>query len=229
MWQARFLQSLPSILESNPKARWVFLTLTVRNCQIDNLGETLKSMNAAWQRLKDRKEFAPVLGWIRSTEVTRGKDGSAHPHFHTLMMVPPSWFTGRQYVKQERWREMWQECGRLDYLPIVNVKAVKAKPGDSHDVAVRRAVAETLKYSVKPSDMTTDATWFLEMTRQVHKKRFIASGGVLKDVLRVDDETDKDLIVTSEESEQEASESPLIAFNWREHERRYRRFKEGDI
>ncbi|MDI4746156.1 protein rep, partial [Salmonella enterica subsp. enterica serovar Kentucky] len=40
--------------------------------------------------MKDRKEFKPVQGWIRTTEVTRGRDGSAHPHFHTLMMVPPS-------------------------------------------------------------------------------------------------------------------------------------------
>ncbi|MDI5568725.1 protein rep, partial [Salmonella enterica subsp. enterica serovar Kentucky] len=44
-------------------------------------------------RMKDRKEFKPVQGWIRTTEVTRGRDGSAHPHFHTLMMVPPSMFT----------------------------------------------------------------------------------------------------------------------------------------
>ncbi|MDI5424891.1 ROK family protein, partial [Salmonella enterica subsp. enterica serovar Kentucky] len=41
-----------------------------------------------------------VQGWIRTTEVTRGRDGSAHPHFHTLMMVPPSMLSGRDYVKQ---------------------------------------------------------------------------------------------------------------------------------
>ncbi|MDK6280879.1 protein rep, partial [Escherichia coli] len=76
MWQARFYQSLPKIVAEYPDARWLFLTLTVRNCPITELGDTLTVMNAAFQRLKDRKEFRGVLGWVRTTEVTRGKDGS---------------------------------------------------------------------------------------------------------------------------------------------------------
>ena len=51
MWQARFYQSLPKIVEINPMARW-FLTLTVRNCAIEDLGVTLTKMNSAFQRLK---------------------------------------------------------------------------------------------------------------------------------------------------------------------------------
>ncbi|MGL0089943.1 protein rep, partial [Salmonella enterica subsp. enterica] len=83
----------------------------------------LSRMNMAFQRLKDRKEFRPVQGWIRTTEVTRGSDGSAHPHFHPLMMVPPSMFT-RDYVKHARWVELWRECLRVDYDPSVDVRAV---------------------------------------------------------------------------------------------------------
>lgn len=71
MWQARFYQALPEIVQAHPKARWIFLTLTVRNCDITDLGDTLSQMNQAWQRLKDRKEFRPVLGWVRTTEVTK--------------------------------------------------------------------------------------------------------------------------------------------------------------
>ncbi|MBE3060756.1 protein rep, partial [Klebsiella pneumoniae] len=70
------------------------------------LGETLSRMNTAFQRLKDRKEFRPVQGWIRTTEVTRGSDGSAPPHFHTLMMVPPGMLNGKSYVRHERWVEL---------------------------------------------------------------------------------------------------------------------------
>ncbi|MCE4093448.1 protein rep, partial [Klebsiella pneumoniae] len=32
MWQARFYQSLPRIVADYPDSRWMFLTLTVRNC-----------------------------------------------------------------------------------------------------------------------------------------------------------------------------------------------------
>ena len=202
MWQARFYQSLPRIVADYPDARWMFLTLTVRNCAIGELGETLNRMNAGFQRLKDRKEFSPVQGWIRTTEVTRGSDGSAHPHFHTLMMVPPSMLSGRDYIKHERWVDLWRGCLRVDYDPNVDVRAVKPrKPKDGESLAcataelVRGAVAETLKYSTKPADMVADPEWFLELTRQTHKRRFVATGGALKDVLKLDQETDADMVI----------------------------------
>nr|WP_011167214.1 protein rep [Zymomonas mobilis]CAB51899.1 Rep-like protein [Zymomonas mobilis subsp. mobilis ATCC 10988] len=77
MWQARFYSALPAIIKEYPKARFLFLTLTVKNCHIEDLSDTLRIMNSGWQRLrlKDRKEFKWLLGWIRSTEVTKGKDG----------------------------------------------------------------------------------------------------------------------------------------------------------
>lgn len=226
MWKARFYQSLPRIVQEHPKARWLYITLTIRNCPIEHLGETLTAMNAGWQRLIKRSEFAPVLGWIRTTEVTRGKDGSAHPHFHVLLMVPPSMLSGTNYVKQSRWVDLWASCMRLDYLPSVDVRTVKnLASGASQDVSevLRKAVAETLKYSVKPSDMTKDDQWFLELTKQTHKKRFIAAGGALKDVLKLEQETNQDLIVTEGDQNALSSEDPLIAFGWREQERIYRR------
>ena len=233
MWLARFYQSLPEIQQAHPKARWIFLTVTVRNPPVGELRTTLQAMNQAWQRFIKRKEFAPVLGWIRTTEVTRGKDGSAHPHFHCLLMVPPTMFT-KHYVKQARWTELWRDCARLDYQPMVDVRTVKSKApkGEGMDAAdpmdgLRKAAAETLKYSVKPSDMVNDPDWFLEMTKQVHRLRFVATGGVLKDVLRVDDESDQDLIVADEVAEQ-PDDGSRLAFNWRRDDKRYRRFAKGD-
>ena len=121
MWLARFYQSLPEIQQAYPKARWLFLTLTVRNPDITDLRATLQAMNQAWRRLVVRKEFKRVTGWIRTTEVTRGKDGSAHPHFHCLLMVPSGYFAGKNYVTQARWTELWQECARLDYLSLIHI------------------------------------------------------------------------------------------------------------
>ncbi|MBD2806586.1 protein rep, partial [Xenorhabdus sp. ZM] len=205
MWQARFYQSLPRIVADYPTSRWMFLTLTVRNCAIEDLGETLTLMNAAFKRMEKRKEFKPVQGWIRTTEVTRGKNGSAHPHFHTLMMVPPSMFSGRDYVTHYRWMELWRDCLRIDYDPNIDVRAMKPKKPKEDETLVnttaeliRGAVSETLKYSTKPADMVADPAWFLELTRQTFKRRFIATGGALKDVLKLDQETNEDLILADD-------------------------------
>lgn len=235
MWQARFYQALPDIVHQYPKARWLFLTLTVRNCPITELGDTIKHMNASWQRLKDRKEFKPVTGWIRTTEVTKGKDGSAHPHFHALLMVPPSMLAGSNYVKHSLWVDLWQSVLRFDYSPNVDVRVVKARTPkgqaptlESTITALQGAVAETLKYSTKPSDMTDtngDDGWFLELTKQTHKRRFIATGGALKNVLKVDQESDDDLALGEGEGKDDGTR---LAFSWRGNERVYRRYAKGD-
>ena len=84
----------------------------------------------------------------------------------------------------------------------VDVRAVKPrKPKDGESLAsataelVRGAVAETLKYSTKPADMVADPEWFLELTKQTHKRRFVATGGALKDILKLDQETDADMVI----------------------------------
>lgn len=229
MWQARFYQALPKIVAAYPVSRWLFLTLTVRNCEIGELGETLTAMNAAFKRMEKRKELSPVQGWIRATEVTRGKDGSAHPHFHCLLMVPPSWFT-RDYVKQARWVELWRDCLRVSYEPNVDIRTVKTKTGEVvANVAeqLQSAVAETLKYSVKPEDMANDPEWFLELTRQLHKRRFISTGGALKNVLQLERETNEDLVIADDVGDG-TDDGKRTAFVWDSGKRRYKRAPEKD-
>ena len=217
MWQARFLKALPVIEQMYPNARWLFLTLTVRNMPIFELRSSLHEMNKSWQRLIKRREFAPVLGWIRTTEVTRGADDTAHPHFHCLLMVRPSYFT-HNYVKHERWVELWQECARLDYRPSVRIQTVKPKVKGDGQSSLRNAVAETLKYSVTPEDML-DRDWLIELTRQVHRLRFIASGGALKDILRETEETEQDLLLADDDGE--GGGDPELFFDWRREIKRY--------
>ncbi|EGI8926093.1 protein rep [Salmonella enterica] len=234
MWQARFYQSLPRIVADFPQSRWIFLTLTVRNCAIEELGETLTAMNAAFKRMEKRKEFRPVQGWIRTTEVTRGRDGSAHPHFHTLMMVPPGMLNGKSYVTHAEWVALWRDVLRVNYDPNVDVRAVKPRrPKNGESLAsvtaelVRGAVAETLKYSTKPSDMVADPEWFLELTRQTHKRRFVATGGALKDVLKLEQETDQDMVIADDISEGD-DDGTRIAFEWNRPVKKYRRAPEKD-
>jgi len=235
MWRARFYQELPKLLAEYPKSRWLFLTLTVRNCPITELGDTLTAMNASWRRLIDRKEFRPVQGWARTTEVTRGEDGSAHPHFHVLLMVPPS-MLAKNYVAHARWVELWRDCLRADYDPNVDIRTVKPAKQRIEETneqtptaAMRGAIAETLKYSVKPGDMVSDPAWFIELTKQTHKRRFVATGGALSDVLRVEQESDTELALADESGDgAEIENGALLAFDWRRTERQYRRAPKAD-
>ena len=216
MWQARFHLALPRVLAQHPTARFVFLTLTQKNVLIGELRLTLRQMNRAWERLSQRKSFNVVLGWIRTTEVTRGHDGTAHPHFHVLLMVPSNYFT-KNFLTQAQWMEMWRKASRLGYDPTVDIRAVKDRLGRDIPSAAR----ETLKYSVKPSDMKADPSWFLELTIQLRNLRFIASGGLLKNVLRPEKESQEDLLLLREA--EPTDEKASVFFGWKPVPKRYKR------
>lgn len=213
MWKARAYRVLPKIVEAYPTHRWLFLTLTQKNIPITELRQTLTQMNKGFQRLVQLKAF-PAVGWLRSTEVTRGKDGSSHPHFHCLLLVPPGYFSGKGYLKQTKWVEMWRKSMRLDYNPVLDVQAVKqgTKPME--------LVPELLKYCTKESDLVADREWFLELTRQMHKTRAIATGGVLKEYLRELEEEPEDLIGKDEEAD--LVEEALLYFAWKRWDKKYR-------
>lgn len=212
MWKAKAYKILPFVVDDYPNHRWLFLTLTVKNCPIVELRQTLQWMNKAWQRLTQRKRF-PAVGWIRSTEVTRGKDGSAHPHFHCLLLVGGGYF-GKNYIKQVEWCEMWRSSLKIDYQPVLDVQAVKQgkKPMD--------LVPELLKYCVKESDLVADREWFLELTRQMNRVRCVATGGVLKEYLKALEDEPEDLIRT-DEAETAVDEGHLY-FGWKRSEKKYR-------
>lgn len=204
LWKANMYSAYQDIKSQYPTHRWLFLTLTVKNCEVTDLRSTLDDMNKAWHRLVKRKQFIKVVdGWIRTTEVTKGKGNTAHPHFHVMLLVKPSYFS-HGYIKQGDWARLWGDVLRVDYLPIVDVRTVKAKKKSEYteEEAVKYAIMETLKYSVKPTDMMQDYDWFYEVTKQTHKLRFVASGGALKDALRSEKEiTDDDMVHTSGDKE----------------------------
>ena len=213
MWKAKAYKVLPKIVKDFPTHRWLFLTLTVKNCHITQLKETLTWMNKSWQRLTQLKAF-PAEGWLRSTEVTRGKDGSAHPHFHCLLMVRPGYF-GKNYIKQDEWVEMWRRSLRIDYNPVLDVQAVKKGQQPM------QLVPELLKYCVKESDLVVDREWFIELTRQLHKMKAVVVGGVLRQYLRELENEPEDLVGKDEEGEGDLDEGHLY-FGWKPQEKKYR-------
>jgi plasmid rolling circle replication initiator protein Rep len=187
MWKAKAYKIIPKVVADYPKYRWIFMTLTVKNCRIGNLRETIDMTNKGFKRLKELKIW-PGKGWVKSVEVTMGQDGiSAHPHLHVLAMVMPSYFS-HGYISQKRWAELWQKCLRVDYLPVIHVRAI-AKDKDP-----KMLIPEILKYQVKESDLVADREWFLELTRQLHKTRAVAVGGILRKYTRELESAKEDVV-----------------------------------
>lgn len=239
MWVSRFFDAFPRIYAAHPEMRYIMLTLTVKNCAITELRSTVNQMSKAWERLTKRKDY-PALGFVRSLEVTRGKDGSAHPHFHILLAVPPSYF-GHSYLSKDKWAALWQDAMRLDYKPVCDVRIVKEKVKKEKLVedlplsementtpepmkALMSAITETIKYTTKPADMVKEKAWLLEMVDQMRNVRAVALGGIFKRFLK-ETETEQDLITASEtDVEKVVTNEGGIHFGFRRDVKRYQRF-----
>jgi hypothetical protein len=243
-WTARFFDILPRIYVDHPTMRYAFLTLTVKNCHVSELGATKKHMNQSLKRMIERKSF-PALGYVCSFETTTEKDlydkktrklirkarpDYCHPHFHILLALPSSYF-GRNYMKKDDWAIMWQSVLKVDYKPVCDIRTVKSQelenihsdsvsvsPDNRNEAAfngMMAAIVETIKYTVKPSDMVQNAAWFLEVAKQLHGTRSVSVGGMFKDYLKVSAVGD-DLILDSEKIN-----SGGYYFGWRNQVKRY--------
>jgi Replication protein len=140
-------------------------------------------------------------------------------------MVQPEYF-GPGYLKQPEWAELWRQCCRLDYRPVVDIRVV-----DPEHEAWRRkeqmiehqlwnTVSEVLKYAVNVSDMLKDGRWFLTVSDEIWKTRAVAVGGVLKKYLR---DREREDLITEVGEEPMPEEVATIFFGWRERVRRYRK------
>ena len=211
-WKAKAHQAMPLITLQYPLHHWLFLTLTVRNCPIKELRQTLNLMNKSWVRMTKLKKF-PAIGWIRSTEITKSSNGSVHPHFHCLLFAQPSYFQ-KFYLSQQDWTDLWQKSLRVDYSPLVDIRRVKGSPNS--------IIPELLKYTVKESDLLDTQSWFLELTRQTHNSRHINIGGVLKPFLKDSLERDPSDLIGKDDSDGDHDDSDaVIQFGWNRSFYRY--------
>ena len=177
------VRSILTQLEALRPVRYVFLTLTMKNVPLTELKTALKTMHRAFNLLSKSPEFkASVLGYIRALEALGGSTqaGEAHPHYHCLLVVKPEYFSGKGYITQARWAEIWQRCLRADYVPVVDVR--KVKPKSDKWTARDSAIIETLKYMAKPQSVGSLCQKdFEELDRWTRGINQFARGGVLND------------------------------------------------
>ena len=189
--------------------RFIFLTLTVKNCKGDELSDTIDHMNKAFKLMTDKKQTLAIaksvkqyiLGYFKALEITYNRKADTyHPHFHVVLAVPDSYFT-RGFTKTAKWVEIWQKCLGIDYKPVVDVRSV--------DTADKGALCEISKYATKGEYLLDDVTQeqgaavVAVMAKSLKNRRLVTFSGLFREVrkfLQHDDIEDGDLIhVTGEQ------------------------------
>src|SRR5699024_5868416 len=152
-----------------------------------------------------KKVSKNLVGFMRATEVTVNQiDNSYNQHMHVLLCVESTYFKNTvNYIDQGQWTGFWKKAMKLDYDPVVDV----------------RAINETTKYPVKDTDFMTDdeernLQRLADLEEGLYRKRLISYGGLLKEIhkeLNLDDAEDGDLIHTDDEEKADEDGFSIIA------------------
>lgn len=144
-------------LKQYPDSILLFVTLTVKNVDGENLKETVDRMYRGYTRLTNKgrkhnkvKKLKDVfMGGCKVLEVTySSKYGNFHPHLHCIFALDKSYFNNsKNYITKDEWIDMWQWAAELDYRPSIDVQRIKPKSEKVGDI--ESAVRETLKYTIK--------------------------------------------------------------------------------
>lgn len=195
--------------------RFIFCTLTVRNCSGEKLHEVIDQMQKAWKAFaRDKRIQKAYKGYFRALEITRHPEYKPeieyHPHFHIIFAVRPSYFTDSKiYISQKKMCRIWAEALKVDYKTITDLRickpdSEKTSPDTDPEIAMKEAVAEVAKYSVKSTDYLNGDLPEIQRAvavflRSLEGRRLCSYGGVFakaRKQLQLDDETDGDLIHT---------------------------------
>ena len=189
---------ISAILNDKPTERFLFMTLTIRNVQGQQLSDTLDTLNQAYKILfnaRDNKKRR-IDGYMKAMEITyNSQTNTYHPHIHVILAVSPTYFKPGIYIKQSEWRDMWKKALHVDYPPQLNIKAIK--------LSTSKAVAEVAKYPIKMDsilsikDKTKAAKALAVLQSSSRNRRFVTFGGIFsvyRRMLKQDDIETGDLV-----------------------------------
>lgn len=154
------------------KKNFIFLTLTAPNVEGGKLKNEIMKYNKAFNRLMGRKEIEKVIkGYVRKLEVTYNSEKNTyHPHFHVLIAVNRSYFSGKSYICQSRWLELWQEAMKDNSITQVDVRRYK---GDD--------VMEIATYASKDDDLYYNQDVYNTFYNALKSRQILTYNGLFKD------------------------------------------------
>ncbi len=182
--QARFLATTEPVLqkidiETSGKAKYIFITLTAKNCKGKDLSAEITHLLKAWDRLYKRKPFTKCsLGGIRNIEVTYNKNSRTfHPHLHILLLMDNTYFHKGNYLEAEKLALLWKHALDVDYTPLVDVRCIKSKHANENPLM--GVSLEVMKYSLKTTDYAISPKVTETLMHALKGRRLISFSGVI--------------------------------------------------
>jgi hypothetical protein len=154
---AKVASRIARLMAKHPGSQCLMLTLSVgRAVPAHGLKAAVGDLMRDFPKLM---QCAPVkravIGWVRKVELARNPTSWLWiVHIHALLIVPAEYFRreSKLFLHQEKWALLWQKRRRLDYKPVVDVRALKGVMAPLDDEG-RKSLREAVKYDTKPQSL----------------------------------------------------------------------------
>ncbi len=204
----QLIQLTDAWMRKRPKHQALLGTFTKQSVPDDELSVALDNYMESWRRMTRSTRFKrAVVAWYRTIETTRNAETTLwHVHMHVLLFVGPAYFrkSSRLYIDQKKgeWTALWRKAARLDYDPVVDVRALDGVGGGPLGDIGRKSLAEVTKYVTEPSDLVefdengeplpVDPQVLKTLCDALHGRRLTGMSGALREVSRELGHTDVD-------------------------------------
>jgi hypothetical protein len=163
----------------------IFLTLTIKNPPLTELGQTLNNMSNGLVSFRKKVNYyltgknTNPLGYFSSTEITYvNKDGSkkiendiqmCHPHKHIILVVPLEMLKNKK-LNPKTFQLMWKKSMGMENVNV-HINFIRN---------TNKTIKELIKYNTKYSEYLDYPELIPEIKKQTKGKRLYSSSGLLK-------------------------------------------------
>lgn len=213
------------------------ITLTIKNCDLDELSETINTIQKGYKKFYERKFIKEnIIAICKNVEITiNEKTRQAHPHIHLLTVNKAN------SIKTSTIQDLWAKSMELNYIPqcdIVEAYKVNAKTGQKEDLRGKdlhneniEAIKEALKYSFKFKSLENLTTKeFYTLDQALKHKRFVAYSKLFKEyrkMLNYKEDTEQEIktedLIENEPTFDQTGQIKELIFKWSGAKRDYER------
>jgi hypothetical protein len=187
---ARFFNNLPVVMEQYPNHCWYFVTLTIHDCSVHDVGKSLNRLNKAFQNLLRGDKFSRYFkqnskekcGYYKVLEVSQSDFSHlCRPHVHAIFHLPKKSSYSSNYISQDTLIKLWNIALNVDdkYVKDVTIERINYK--DNHEQIIN--ICNIGSYMIRNKlDLLRDKDFTCEYLRQIRHKNLCSSAGTLKGI-----------------------------------------------
>jgi hypothetical protein len=185
--------NLPDILETYPKHQFLFVTLGMKTCNVENARSKITFISESFEKFI-HNNFSKFMssnskyesGYFRAIEIalSNSLDAQINIHIHAILHLPNTYFNGKNRIKNYDLQLLWMRIINSQCLPNVEIKTLESLSDIKNKIIYTAKGFEKFYNGINfenpdYSDMLT----IVKLSNHIKNKKLFKFYGTLKTIL----------------------------------------------